>query len=225
MKRIISTSLAAAMLLGFAGCSVSENAETTTVEASQEETTTTEEETTTTEETTTETTTEETITAPLPETNLEKVAKAMLDAMGDDYYIYPGYDPRSEDYIADSIKDYNSKTGIIDVLCLGASDWSDDSNVYYVDFEIYEFDMDSDEYQGLDIGETFSCWFVSVTPETGETGSYSTDSGFVIAINGPYVLAGRAYQGSMEFDGLFEYEAPFTIGKAQAGYEAFIAFE
>ena len=181
---------------------------------STEATTTTTVETTETTETTTEATTETTYDENMLHMNIEEVAQSLVDVMGKGYVI-PYGDSEYWDMEIESID------GVVNYMTCGYFDYLDEEidgyNYMYILFEIYEFDMQSEEYKQL-------C-------ETGEFEKHSNTNSYNIkplAINKQYALCVYAALGKDASIGTgfpTEQEPPYTIGNAQAGYEAFVNLE
>lgn len=212
-RKAIAAVLLSALLLS-ACTKTPETSATITTEATT--TTTTVEETTT--ETTTEATTEET-TAELAllDMTTEEVIQAILDATGEEYFIFV------DD--ADSWQTtINSTEGVIDYMTCGyigrleGDDMIDGYNTIYITFEVYEFDVNSEQYKTV-------C-------ETGEFIISRGEDPFVkkhCVVNGQFVLiAGGALCNDDQFHfnvDPIEYDPPYTIGKTQEGYDAFISLK
>lgn len=230
-RKIMAAALASTILM--TACSTTagtEAPETTaaTTEATSEATT---EATTTTSEETTEATTVPTYTDDMLPMTINEVADAVLEAMGSDYNIFVEFDPNSEWYIdPEAYSEKNRSVGIVNIIELGRIFYSETDNedeeyntkVVYVN--IFEFDVNSEEYLKLiDDGE-FSYYFGANTLYN-EVLEYTEP---VTAINKQYVISITAMLGNdygFSSDDPSENEPPFTIGKAQEAYEAFIALK
>lgn len=155
--------------------------------------------------------------------SIDEVAEALLQQMGEDAFILSIYDPSSEYYIdPEEYKDNNSSYGIINIISVGS--YTEEAEGEYdtelVEIDIYEFDMDSEEYKGLSVGDKFSAY----VPYGG--GLECTE--IVTAINHQYVItvyAALGQEGELEDDMPAESEPPYTISGAKAAYDTFLALE
>ena len=204
MKKLLCAFLSSALLLGLASCTTKE----TTVSTPYEE-----------PPVPTSTTTEVPTTAPsvLNEDGLDMtisdVARSVLNAMGDGYSV--------SRFASDTNNDENKKLGVLNYLEITNNDFRLEQKIG--DFDcmsmhvfIVEFDMQSDLYKSITAGKTFSFFDGTGKEKLTATG-----------VNKQYVICIRAGLGTA---GGFNEEdsenmAPFTIGKAQEGYEAFMALE
>lgn len=121
-------------------------------------------------------------------------------------------------FASDVNADENKKIGVLNYLCIGNDDFHLEKKIgnfdsYFVRIYVVEFDMSSDLYKGLATGTNFMFF----------EGASKTKLN-VTAINKQYVISISAGLGT---DGGYNSEdceetVPFSIGKAQEGYEAFI---
>lgn len=162
--------------------------------------------------------TEEVAAAPVRlDKTVDDVIQVILDATGDEYFVYTD----DADMWQATIK--NSE-GIVDYKTCGyisrleGDDMIDGYNTIYIVFEVYELDMDSEQYKHV-------CENGELTISRGED-SFTKKHAFV---NGQFVLIAC---GALCNDDEFHYgtdpqelEPPYTIGKVQEGYDAFIALK
>ena len=162
--------------------------------------------------------TEEVAAAPVRlDKTVDDVIQVILDATGDEYFVYTD----DADMWQATIK--NSE-GIVDYKTCGyisrleGDDMIDGYNTIYIVFEVYELDMDSEQYKHV-------CEEGELTISRGED-SFTKKHAFV---NGQFVLiACGALCNNDEFHygtDPQELEPPYTIGKVQEGYDAFIALK
>jgi hypothetical protein len=217
-RKIVAMTLLAAMLVSTA-CSSGKTPESST--------TATEAATTTTEATTAattaapETTAEETTAvSQIPETNLGRVAKAMLSAMGEDYYVFGDTDPNCYAYLGYVIAKDNKKVGIVDYLRLGTLSFREDDSREYTCFGIYEFDTNSKQYKSLSANSKFTAYVIGTN---GYKFVSKKTKATVLAKNGPYVLTAQVISITGD-KRVTQRKTPFSIGKAQEGYDAFKAY-
>ena len=163
-------------------------------------------------------TTEEVAAAPVRlDKTVDDVIQVILDATGDEYFVYTD----DADMWQATIK--NSE-GIVDYKTCGyisrleGDDMIDGYNTIYIVFEVYELDMDSEQYKHV-------CEKGELIISRGED-SFTKKHAFV---NGQFVLIAC---GALCNDDEFHYgtdpqelEPPYTIGKVQEGYDAFIALK
>ena len=163
-------------------------------------------------------TTEEVAAAPVRlDKTVDDVIQVILDATGDEYFVYTD----DADMWQATIK--NSE-GIVDYKTCGyisrleGDDMIDGYNTIYIVFEVYELDMDSEQYKHV-------CENGELIISRGED-SFTKKHAFV---NGQFVLIAC---GALCNDDEFHYgtdpqelEPPYTIGKVQEGYDAFIALK
>lgn len=162
--------------------------------------------------------TEEVAAAPVRlDKTVDDVIQVILDATGDEYFVYVD----DADMWQATIK--NSE-GIVDYKTCGyisrleGDDMIDGYNTIYIVFEVYELDMDSEQYKHV-------CENGELIISRGED-SFTKKHAFV---NGQFVLIAC---GALCNDDEFHYgtdpqelEPPYTIGKVQEGYDAFIALK
>ena len=162
--------------------------------------------------------TEEVAAAPVRlDKTVDDVIQVILDATGDEYFVYAD----DADMWQATIK--NSE-GIVDYKTCGyisrleGDDMIDGYNTIYIVFEVYELDMDSEQYKHV-------CEKGELIISRGED-SFTKKHAFV---NGQFVLIAC---GALCNDDEFHYgtdpqelEPPYTIGKVQEGYDAFIALK
>lgn len=162
--------------------------------------------------------TEEVAAAPVRlDKTVDDVIQVILDATGDEYFVYTD----DADMWQATIK--NSE-GIVDYKTCGyisrleGDDMIDGYNTIYIVFEVYELDMDSEQYKHV-------CENGELIISRGED-SFTKKHAFV---NGQFVLIAC---GALCNDDEFHYgtdpqelEPPYTIGKVQEGYDAFIALK
>ena len=215
-RKVIAAALLATVFMSACNSSAPKS---TTPTTTVEETTTTVEETTT-EATTeaTEETTEETSAEPVMlDMTTADVIQVILDAAGEEYFIFVDDEDSWKTTISHS-------GGIVDYMTCGyiahleGDDMVDGYNTIYITFEVYEFDVNSEQYKNV-------C-------ETGEFIISRGEDPFVkkhAVVNGQFVLvAGGALCNDYEFhpnSDPIEYEPPYTIGKTQEGYDAFLALK
>ena len=202
MKRIISIIMSVAMLAGLAACNTNETTETTVTEATTTETTET-----TAAPTTTETTE---LNSEGLKMGITEVARIVLGDMGDDYYI--------SEFTSDTNKDENKKIGIINYLVISNKEFQLEKKIgefdsYHVELFIAEFDMNSDVYKDLAVGKNF---FVFEGGYKGKHQVAGIAKQFVISVS-----AALGKDGGFDTDN-YETSAPFTVGKTQEGYDAFM---
>ena len=163
-------------------------------------------------------TTEEVAAAPVRlDKTVDDVIQVILNATGDEYFVYVD----DADMWQATIK--NSE-GIVDYKTCGyisrleGDDMIDGYNTIYIVFEVYELDMDSEQYKHV-------CENGELIISRGED-SFTKKHAFV---NGQFVLIAC---GALCNDDEFHYgtdpqelEPPYTIGKVQEGYDAFIALK
>ena len=217
-RKAIAAILLSAVLLS--ACSSKPDATTPTTLAETETPATTVAETTVLAVETTEAAevTEEVAAAPVRlDKTVDDVIQVILDATGDEYFVYTD----DADMWQATIK--NSE-GIVDYKTCGyisrleGDDMIDGYNTIYIVFEVYELDMDSEQYKHV-------CEKGELIISRGEE-SFTKKHAFV---NGQFVLIAC---GALCNDDEFHYgtdpqelEPPYTIGKVQEGYDAFIALK
>lgn len=217
-RKAIAAILLSAVLLS--ACSSKPDATTPTTLAETETPATTVAETTVLTAETTEASevTEEVAAAPVRlDKTVDDVIQVILDATGDEYFVYTD----DADMWQATIK--NSE-GIVDYKTCGyisrleGDDMIDGYNTIYIVFEVYELDMDSEQYKHV-------CEKGELIISRGED-SFTKKHAFV---NGQFVLIAC---GALCNDDEFHYgtdpqelEPPYTIGKVQEGYDAFIALK
>ena len=217
-RKAIAAILLSAVLLS--ACSSKPDATTPTTLAETETPATTVAETTVLASETTEAAevTEEVAAAPVRlDKTVDDVIQVILDATGDEYFVYVD----DADMWQATIK--NSE-GIVDYKTCGyisrleGDDMIDGYNTIYIVFEVYELDMDSEQYKHV-------CENGELIISRGED-SFTKKHAFV---NGQFVLIAC---GALCNDDEFHYgtdpqelEPPYTIGKVQEGYDAFIALK
>ncbi|MBQ1246579.1 MAG: hypothetical protein IIX95_00925 [Clostridiales bacterium] len=217
-RKAIAAILLSAVLLS--ACSSKPDATTPTTLAETETPATTVAETTVLATETTEAAevTEEVAAAPVRlDKTVDDVIQVILDATGDEYFVYTD----DADMWQATIK--NSE-GIVDYKTCGyisrleGDDMIDGYNTIYIVFEVYELDMDSEQYKHV-------CENGELIISRGED-SFTKKHAFV---NGQFVLIAC---GALCNDDEFHYgtdpqelEPPYTIGKVQEGYDAFIALK
>ena len=217
-RKAIAAILLSAVLLS--ACSSKPDATTPTTLAETETPATTVAETTVLTAETTEAAevTEEVTAAPVRlDKTVDDVIQVILDATGDEYFVYTD----DADMWQATIK--NSE-GIVDYKTCGyisrleGDDMIDGYNTIYIVFEVYELDMDSEQYKHV-------CENGELIISRGED-SFTKKHAFV---NGQFVLIAC---GALCNDDEFHYgtdpqelEPPYTIGKVQEGYDAFIALK
>lgn len=217
-RKAIAAILLSAVLLS--ACSSKPDATTPTTLAETETPATTVAETTVLTAETTEASevTEEVAAAPVRlDKTVDDVIQVILNATGDEYFVYTD----DADMWQATIK--NSE-GIIDYKTCGyisrleGDDMIDGYNTIYIVFEVYELDMDSEQYKHV-------CENGELIISRGED-SFTKKHAFV---NGQFVLIAC---GALCNDDEFHYgtdpqelEPPYTIGKVQEGYDAFIALK
>ena len=206
MKKLICAALTLFMLFGFSSCVIRMAPETEIDETPSSEAET--------ETVTTETSQETTKPAPLNPDGLTitiaDVARYILADMGEGYGV--------SFFASDVNADENKKIGVLNYLCIDNDNFHlekkiGDFDSYFVRIYVVEFDMSSELYKGLATGTNFMFF----------EGASKTKLN-VTAINKQYVISISAGLGT---DGGFKSEdceetVPFTIGKAQEAYEAFI---
>ena len=162
--------------------------------------------------------TEEVAAAPVRlDKTVDDVIQVILNATGDEYFVFAD----DADMWQATIK--NSE-GIVDYKTCGyisrleGDDMIDGYNTIYIVFEVYELDMDSEQYKHV-------CEKGELIISRGED-SFTKKHAFV---NGQFVLIAC---GALCNDDEFHYgtdpqelEPPYTIGKVQEGYDAFIALK
>ena len=217
-RKAIAAILLSAVLLS--ACSSKPDATTPTTLAETETPATTVAETTVLAAETTEASeiTEEVAAAPVRlDKTVDDVIQVILDATGDEYFVFTD----DADMWQATIK--NSE-GIVDYKTCGyisrleGDDMIDGYNTIYIVFEVYELDMDSEQYKHV-------CEKGELIISRGED-SFTKKHAFV---NGQFVLIAC---GALCNDDEFHYgtdpqelEPPYTIGKVQEGYDAFIALK
>lgn len=217
-RKAIAAILLSAVLLS--ACSSKPDATTPTTLAETETPATTVAETTVLATETTEAAevTEEVAAAPVRlDKTVDDVIQVILNATGDEYFVYTD----DADMWQATIK--NSE-GIVDYKTCGyisrleGDDMIDGYNTIYIVFEVYELDMDSEQYKHV-------CENGELIISRGED-SFTKKHAFV---NGQFVLIAC---GALCNDDEFHYgtdpqelEPPYTIGKVQEGYDAFIALK
>lgn len=217
-RKVIAAILLSAVFLS--ACSSKPDATTPTTLAETETPATTVAETTVLATETTEAAevTEEVAAAPVRlDKTVDDVIQVILDATGDEYFVYTD----DADMWQATIK--NSE-GIVDYKTCGyisrleGDDMIDGYNTIYIVFEVYELDMDSEQYKHV-------CEKGELIISRGED-SFTKKHAFV---NGQFVLIAC---GALCNDDEFHYgtdpqelEPPYTIGKVQEGYDAFIALK
>ena len=214
-RKAIAAILLSAVLLS--ACSSKPDATTPTTLAETETPATTVAETTVLTAETTEAA-EEVAAAPVRlDKTVDDVIQVILNATGDEYFVYTD----DADMWQATIK--NSE-GIVDYKTCGyisrleGDDMIDGYNTIYIVFEVYELDMDSEQYKHV-------CENGELIISRGED-SFTKKHAFV---NGQFVLIAC---GALCNDDEFHYgtdpqelEPPYTIGKVQEGYNAFIALK
>lgn len=217
-RKAIAAILLSAVLLS--ACSSKPDATTPTTLAETETPATTVAETTVLASETTEAAevTEEVAAAPVRlDKTVDDVIQTILDATGDEYFVYVDDADMWQATIShsDGIVDYKT-CGYIDRL--EGDDMIDGYNTIYIVFEVYELDMDSEQYKHV-------CENGELIISRGED-SFTKKHAFV---NGQFVLIAC---GALCNDDEFHYgtdpqelEPPYTIGKVQEGYDAFIALK
>lgn len=219
-RKLIAMTLLAAMLASTA-CNSGKTPESSTSAAEPAVTTT---EATTAAETTaaTETTAEETRETGIdvPDTKLGKLAHAMLSAMNLNYAVLDDSDPASYGYLGNVVAKDNKKVGIVDYIRLGGNESTGDG--CYGLFVIYEFDTNSKQYKSLKTGSKFT---VYIPYCNGKNIISKKTNATVTAINGAYVLAVQSIKRDSNDKRSVQYKPPFTVGKIQEGYEAFVAYD
>ena len=217
-RKAIAAILLSAVLLS--ACSSKPDATTPTTLAETETPATTVAETTVLTAETTEASevTEEVAAAPVRlDKTVDDVIQVILNATGDEYFVFTD----DADMWQTTIK--NSE-GIVDYKTCGyisrleGDDMIDGYNTIYIVFEVYELDMDSEQYKHV-------CENGELIISRGED-SFTKKHAFV---NGQFVLIAC---GALCNDDEFHYgtdpqelEPPYTIGKVQEGYDAFIALK
>lgn len=216
-KKAIAAILLSAMLLS--ACSKPETTTASKPTETEAPTTTTTAATTveTTEETTEATEESVTETAARIDMTVDDVIQTILAATGDKYFVYVD----DEDMWRATI---NNSEGIVDYKTCGyisrleSDDMIDGYNTIYIVFEVYELDMESEQYKHV-------CEKGELIISRGED-SFTKKHAFV---NGQFVLIAC---GALCNDDEFHYgtdpqelEPPYTIGKVQEGYDAFIALK
>ncbi len=217
-RKAIAAILLSAVLLS--ACSSKPDATTPTTLSETEAPATTVAETTVLAAETTEASevTEEVAAVPVRlDKTVDDVIQVILDATGDEYFVYTD----DADMWQATIK--NSE-GIVDYKTCGyisrleGDDMIDGYNTIYIVFEVYELDMDSEQYKHV-------CENGELIISRGED-SFTKKHAFV---NGQFVLIAC---GALCNDDEFHYgtdpqelEPPYTIGKVQEGYDAFIALK
>ena len=217
-RKAIAAILLSAVLLS--ACSSKPDATTPTTLAETETPATTVAETTVLAAETTEASevTEEVAAVPVRlDKTVDDVIQVILDATGDEYFVFAD----DADMWQATIK--NSE-GIVDYKTCGyisrleGDDMIDGYNTIYIVFEVYELDMDSEQYKHV-------CENGELIISRGED-SFTKKHAFV---NGQFVLIAC---GALCNDDEFHYgtdpqelEPPYTIGKVQEGYDAFIALK
>ena len=217
-RKAIAAILLSAVLLS--ACSSKPDATTPTTLAETETPATTVAETTVLAAETTEAAevTEEVAAAPVRlDKTVDDVIQVILNATGDEYFVYVD----DADMWQATIK--NSE-GIVDYKTCGyisrleGDDMIDGYNTIYIVFEVYELDMESEQYKN-------ACENGELIISRGED-SFTKKHAFV---NGQFVLIAC---GALCNDDEFHYgtdpqelEPPYTIGKVQEGYDAFIALK
>ena len=217
-RKAIAAILLSAML--FSACSSKPDATTPTTLAETETPATTVAETTVLASETTEAAevTEEVAAAPVRlDKTVDDVIQVILNATGDEYFVYVDDADMWQATIShsDGIVDYKT-CGYIGRL--EGDDMIDGYNTIYIVFEVYELDMDSEQYKHV-------CEKGELIISRGED-SFTKKHAFV---NGQFVLIAC---GALCNDDEFHYgtdpqelEPPYTIGKVQEGYDAFIALK
>ena len=163
--------------------------------------------------------TEETVasTAIRIDKTVDDVVQAILNATDEEYFIYVDDADMWQATISHS-------EGIVDYKTCGyigrleSDDKIDGYNTIYIIFEVYELDMDSEQYKRVcDTGEMII--------SRGED-SFTKKHCFV---NGQFVLMAC---GALCNDDEYRYgtdpgelEPPYTIGKVQEGYDAFMSLK
>lgn len=217
-RKAIAAILLSAVLLS--ACSSKPDATTPTTLAETETPATTVAETTVLATETTEASevTEEVAAAPVRlDKTVDDVIQVILDATGDEYFVYTDDADMWQATIKNSEGIVNYKTcGYISRL--EGDDMIDGYNTIYIVFEVYELDMDSEQYKHV-------CEKGELIISRGED-SFTKKHAFV---NGQFVLIAC---GALCNDDEFHYgtdpqelEPPYTIGKVQEGYDAFIALK
>ena len=164
-------------------------------------------------------TTEESVgaTAVRLDMTLDDVISKILSATGDEYFIYVDDADMWQATISHS-------EGIVDYKTCGyisrleSDDMIDGYNTIYIVFEVYELDMESEQYKHV-------CEKGELIISRGED-SFTKKHAFV---NGQFVLIAC---GALCNDDEFHYgtdpqelEPPYTIGKVQEGYDAFMSMK
>ena len=216
-RKSIAAILLSAVLLS--ACSKPEPTTPTTLAETETPTTTVAETTVLAAETTEAAeVTEEVAAAPVRlDKTVDDVIQVILNATGDEYFVYVD----DADMWQATI---NNSEGIVDYKTCGyisrleGDDMIDGYNTIYIVFEVYELDMDSEQYKHV-------CEKGELIISRGED-SFTKKHAFV---NGQFVLIAC---GALCNDDEFHYgtdpqelEPPYTIGKVQEGYDAFIALK
>ena len=205
-KAIVAVLLATMLMTACNTEPVTESAAPTTSATTTTEETTVEITTETTTEVTTETT--ETIievayTDEMLHMSIDEVADAVLTAMGSGYERLPAKYAYNEN---------NKSIGIVNVAVI--SGYTDD---YGVEIYICEYDMESEEYIALLDNSSFDFYFVGCDV-MGELALSAINKQYVI-----YVCTMPAEDGVITGTDGWVTEPPYSIGKAQEGYDAFVA--
>ena len=149
--------------------------------------------------------------------SVDDVINTILDATGDEYFVFDDDADMWQATISHS-------EGIVDYKTCGyishleGEDMVKGYNTIYIVFEVYELDMESEQYKHV-------CEKGELIISRGED-SFTKKHAFV---NGQFVLIAC---GALCNDDEFHYgtdpqelEPPYTIGKVQEGYDAFIALK
>ena len=149
--------------------------------------------------------------------SVDDVINTILNATGDEYFVFDDDADMWQATISHS-------EGIVDYKTCGyisrleGDDMVDGYNTIYIVFEVYELDMESEQYKHV-------CEKGELIISRGED-SFTKKHAFV---NGQFVLIAC---GALCNDDEFHYgtdpqelEPPYTIGKVQEGYDAFMSMK
>lgn len=198
-NKVIAAVLLATMLITACNTTtITESMTSAMVVTTTAEETTAEATTTTTE--TTETTPEITFTDDMLPMTIDEVVETVLSAMGDDYR-----------RLNIDFNENNKSIGIInDAVIVGYT------NDFGVEVCICEFDMQSEEYNTLPENSEFEYYFSDNT--LGKLAIAAINKQYVM-----YVCAMPAEDGVIGAAAEWDSEPPYSLGKAQEGYDAFVA--
>ena len=210
-KKVIAAVLLSAMLMS--ACNTATATESTAPET-EAVTTTTVEETTT--ETTTEATSEVTTASEeeMLDMTIEEVVQAILDATGEEYFIFvdDADSWRTTINLSEGIENYMT-CGYIGRL--EDDEMVDGYNTIYITFEVFEFDTESEQYKSV-------CETGKFVISRGEDPIVKKHA----VVNKQYALIAF---GALCNDDEYalgkdpaELYPPYTIGKTQQGYDAFV---